>query len=346
MAVVCMKRERRLRPALHLTAPAGSCLDLMKRLGCTAAGDLISLVQTTVGLGYRVTGDQRVIEAPEDDDRGGRTDDARRAADVQRALGDDRVAAIVTLRGGAWLTRILPRIDFHVLRRRSTRLAIFGFSELTTVINIASAYAKAVCWYDMGPAFIPAGLSRDGRPSGECVRERLHDFVTDAVAMIEGRGSCRRIEGRLVSGRLAASTAATIVGGTPSVLVSLIGTPYARSLFRPGRWLALEDVNEAPHRLDRMLAHLKLAGILDRCAGLLLGDFHEGEHDRTGQVLASLRHLLPKRPAKPIIVTKDFGHIWPMAPLLIGRRVDLLREGDRVRLAVPWSKLATVAYSN
>jgi len=130
------------------------------------------------------------------------------------------------------------------------------------------------------------------------------------------------------------------------VLISLIGTAYARSIFRPGRWLAIEDVNEAPHRLDRALAHLKLSGILERCEGLLLGDFHENEHDRVGSVLASLDHVLPKRLPVPIVVTRDFGHIWPMAPLPIGRTVELRRcspgdDGATVELVISWRKLAT-----
>lgn len=347
------------RPILHLAAIAGSCRSMMERLGCASARELINLVQGLVGRRFRVTGNATLIEAPEDDERGGRNDDARRAADFQRALANDRVAAVVALRGGAWLTRILPRIDFDVLPARTNRVAVFGFSELTTVINIASMYPKAVCWYDLGPAFIPAGLSRyargqkgpsraagDDEQNGEAVdheqfRDHLAAFFTDVVAMIEGRGSSRPMRGRLVAGKLPRTTPVTIVGGTLSVLVSLLGTPYARGVFRTGRWLALEDVNEAPHRLDRMLAHLKLAGILDRSGGLLLGDFHEGDRDRTEQVLTSLGRILAKRSAMPILVSADFGHTWPMAPLLIGRRVELRRTGAQVELAVPWAKLAT-----
>ncbi|HUU85462.1 MAG TPA: LD-carboxypeptidase [Phycisphaerae bacterium] len=361
----------RSRPILRLVAPAGSCREMLAALQCASAPDLIELVQRTVGDRYRVAATATQIEAAEDDERGGRDDDAARAKDLQRALGDDRVAGVIALRGGAWLTRILPRIDFDVLRRRSTRVAIFGFSELTTVINIAACYPRAVCWYDMGPAFIPAGLARwaserrvpdaDRAAAGaeepvpcppnpkdwarQQFPEHLAGFVKDAVARIEGRPSSGVIHGRLVNGSLPRESSARIVGGTLSVLTSLIGTPYARSIFRPGRWLAIEDIREAPHRIDRMLAHLSLAGILDRCAGLLVGDFHMGRHDRAEQVMASLKHILPRRSPLPILVTRDFGHVWPMSPLPIGRTVQLRRTGTRghveVELIVPWQKLAT-----
>jgi len=240
-----------------------------------------------------------------------------------------------------------------VLRRRRTRVALFGFSELTTVINIASAFPRAVCWYDMGPAFIPAGLARwkrdrSGKTSGcrQWARRQFPDylaaFFADVVDLLEGRGSSRSIHGRLATGNLPRETSAKIVGGCLSVLVSLIGTPYARSIFRPGRWLALEDVGEAPHRIDRLLAHLQLSGVLDRCAGLFLGDSHEDQLDRTEQVLTSLRRILPRGRRLPIVVSKDFGHTWPMAPLPIGRTVRLHsgRDGE-VSLIVPWKRLAT-----
>ena len=328
---------------------------MLTALGCGSTSELIRLIQQAVGARYRVTGSAALIEADEDEHHGGRSDDARRAADLQHALADDRVAGVVTLRGGAWLTRILPRIDFSVLRRRSTRVAIFGFSELTTVINVASAYPKAVCWYDMGPAFIPAGLRMSARQqrrpglkpprsSKGSVRDQFHqhlaEFFADVIARIEGRGSSRLITGQLVAGKLPHKSSAKVIGGTLSVLISLIGTTYARSIFRPGRWLAIEDVNEAPHRIDRALAHLRLSGILERCEGLLLGDFHENEHDRVGSVLASLGHVLPKRPPMPIVATRDFGHIWPMAPLPVGRAVTVRCKHAAVQLAVPWKKLA------
>jgi len=342
------------RPVIRLTAPAGSCRRMLGELGCGSADELLALIRAAVGPAYRVTGDRRLIEATEDDARGGRSDDLRRAGDLQRALADDRVAAVVALRGGAWLTRILPRIDFDVLRHRRSRVALFGFSELTTVINVAARYPRAVCWYDLGPAFISTGLAgwalRQGpkhlrRPAAarrwalRRFRAELAAFFRDATSLLEGRGSVRAVRGRLVAGRLPGATRVTLAGGTLAVLVSLIGTPYARSVFRSGRWLMLEDVNEAPHRLDRMVAHLHLAGALERCGGLLLGDFRDGGHDRRDAVRSSLRRVLPARSSLPVVVSDDFGHTWPMAPLPVGRPVELRRRGSRIEVVPPWAEL-------
>jgi muramoyltetrapeptide carboxypeptidase len=66
--------------------------------------------------------------------------------------------------------------------------------------------------------------------------------------------------------------AGVLMGGTLAQLVASLGTPYA---FDPpnGHVLFLEDVGERPFRLDRMVTQLRLAGVLDRAAAIVLGDF-------------------------------------------------------------------------
>ena len=112
---------------------------MMPALGCRDASELIAKVQESVGDRYLVTGSRSQIEAYEDHRRGGRTDDAARAREIEETFEDSNVVAAIALRGGAWLTRILPLIDFDILERRTKRLAIFGFSEITPLMNIQNA---------------------------------------------------------------------------------------------------------------------------------------------------------------------------------------------------------------
>ena len=89
------------------------------------------------------------------------------------------------------------------------------------------------------------------------------------------------------------------------------------------------------------MAHLKLAGFFEQCAGLLIGDFHDQDRDHQETVIELLRyHLVPERDL-PIITTRDVGHVWPLAPLPLNWPVTLERvgvEGDkpRVRFIVDW----------
>jgi len=339
-------------------------------LGYASAASLINAIQQRVGTAYRVTGETRLIDAVEDENKGGRRDDALRARDLQAALADDRVKAIVSLRGGSWLTRILPRIDFDVLARRKTPVALFGFSELTTVINIAAAYPTTRCYYDLGPAFLRDGMAdyarknvinpqSTGDNTGQRSRafalgwaaaqfnDKFLEFFDDVVAMLDGRGSSRSITGRLIAGKVKDKQKITVVGGTITVMLPLIGTPYQDAIDTKGKWLAIEDLNEAPYRLDRALAHLSLSGLLQRCEGILIGDMHDDRGDLRAAFLELLRRHLGPRSRKPIIVSNDFGHVWPQAPLPIGvpmtMRVSNGKKGaNTIRLEVPWKKLAVV----
>src|SRR5690606_10335455 len=127
------------------------------RLSPNGVRGMIEMAQRGAGEGYVVTASPKMLLAKEDDYRGGRADDAARAREVQRLLADDDVAAVVTIRGGAWFTRILDRIDFDVLKRRKRTIHLFGFSEMTTLIAIAGQYPQAVGLYDLGPGFLYGG---------------------------------------------------------------------------------------------------------------------------------------------------------------------------------------------
>ena len=338
------------KPIIYLASVAGSCREMLQALRCDSAVELIAFVQSAVGDTYLVEGDTALIEAAEDDDRGGRFDDAERAAAIGRRLADDETAAFVALRGGAWLTRILGRSDFDVLERRRRRIALFGFSELTTLLNIASAYRQALCLYDLSPGFLRQGLRERARRHPDQLTEaeakrrfrpEFAAFFRDVAAILQGKGSSRSISGTLVSGVLSGRARARFVGGNLAVLTTLPGTPYARAINPRGRWLAIEDVNESPERIDRRLAHLKLTGAFERCAGLLIGDFHDRDTDHQDAVVRLLCHHLPPDRDIPVITTRDVGHVWPLAPLPLNTPVvlePLETRGDHppVRFTMRW----------
>jgi muramoyltetrapeptide carboxypeptidase len=310
-----------------------------------------------VGPRYFVTGEAALIESSEDEHDGGRSDDRARAADIQNALADDDVAAIVGVRGGAWFTRILPLIDFTVLEHRTRPVVVFGFSELTTLINIVGAASQGRGVYDMGPAFLTYGLKRfaslrdDTGPATEHqpddsmlhrIRTQFDAFFRDVVAMIEGRGTSRSINARLARGYLPDRRQAVFVGGNLTVLSTLIGSPYKHCVDPTGHWLVLEDFNDKVERIDRFLAHLTLAQYWQSCEGVLLGDFHKGYEDLTPAVLRLLDyHIPPSRPI-PILVTKQVGHVWPMSPLPLHVTVMIERcKEESFAVHFPVSTLCT-----
>lgn len=342
------------RPRIHLIAPAGSCRPFFEPIGVASAKELIALVQDAIGPTYQATGNQDILEADEDESRGGRSDDRLRADDLQRALADSNVVAIIALRGGAWFTRILPLIDFAVLDRRERQVAVFGFSELTTLVNIVGAHPRGLGVYSMGPAFLPYGMKRhaasqlhagdlQGATPEEWMLRRLREeffaFFRAVTAILEGRGGVGPLSARRVHGESPRPGEVRFVGGNLTVFSTLIGSRYQECIRPKGRWLVLEDFNDKPERFDRFLAHLTLAGYWEECEGVLLGDFHLGERDLTEAMLAILSCHLPRGGSFPVLVTSQVGHVWPMTPLPLHVPATLERI-DETSLSIHWPAAA------
>lgn len=349
-------------PILHFCTPGNPAALLYDRLRLKNGRELLDFLQEMVGDRYRVRGQPAVMDAVRDDERGGRSDDRARVREINEALANEEVAALVTLRGGAWLTRILPEVKIDLLSRRRRPLAVFGFSEITTLVNLVGSHAKGRGYYDVGPAFIRDGMERFARLSpgralgktnltgkrlelaakrfaAEGFLDEFRKSIENVVRIVEGKSSRRQVAGRLVRGRLAAASQVTIVGGCLSLVTPLTVEAYARRIRPVGKWILLEDLEEHPHRIDRQFAHLKLAGWFERCSGVLIGDFHLGDEDQEKLVLEILKYHLPVQRNLPVLVTRDVGHVWPSATLPIGRRMTMrCRSSGRgkARVRIEW----------
>lgn len=338
------------RLRIHLIAPAGSCRPFYEPIGVRSGAGLVALVQEAIGPNYQVSGNEAILDVVEDELRGGRSDDRLRAEDLQQALGDSNVVAIVALRGGAWFTRILPLIDFGVLDRRERRVAVFGFSELTGLVNIVGAHRFGLGVYGMGPAFLTYGMRRyaattlepgvlAGVTPEEWMLRRLRDefflYFQHVIAVLEGRGDVGPLAARRIQGELPQSSEIRFVGGNLTVLSAVIGSKYQECINPKGRWLVLEDFNDKIERFDRFLAHFTLSGYWDECEGILLGDFHEGQRDLSETMLSILDHHLRRVCPMPILMTSQIGHIWPMTPLPL-HVPGVLQTLDESTVTIHW----------
>lgn len=345
------------RRRFHLIAPAGPARPFFAALKLSSAAAFVEYVQQIVGTQYLVTADVALLEAHEDAMHGGRTDDEARAADLQAAFTDPATAAIVAVRGGAWFARTLRRIDFSVLDRRASKLALFGFSEMTPLINIVAARRGAIGVYDMGPAFLTYGLRHfiltrgqdqlapDQTPE-QWVEARLHDdcaaYFRQVVELVEGCGEGVTLTARCVAGNPPDAFDAAFVGGNLTVLSTLVGSKFETAIDPTGRWILLEDFNDKPERFDRFLAHFTLAGYWERCEGILLGDFHNAHVDLNAAVLEMLRFHLPADRSIPILFSKQVGHTWPMTPVPFHIPGAARRQGDHYAIHWHSSRFAAV----
>jgi muramoyltetrapeptide carboxypeptidase len=318
---------------VHVIAHANPLGPDAKRFGFADVREYVAHARRHLPRPLRLTCDPRLLRAVERPRSGGRRDDGLRIRDLQGALEDPRTLAIVALSGGAYFARLLPHLDFTVLRQRTQPLWALGFSEMTTLVNAVASYpcGRGVYW------LCPNWLSSQLKPADHA-RDALAEFWRVLPDFIAGRAGPEArhlhfgpIEGRLVTGPLR-SGKVRLVGGCLAVLTAILGGPLGRRLRPDGKWLMIEDIKEAPYRLDRQLAALKIAGWLDRPAGLLVGDFHMFHEDTQPAVLELLRYHLPRERRVPVVTTRSFGHVWPLVPVMLNRPVRLDVRGRAVTI--------------
>ena len=244
-------------------------------------------------------------------------DDATRLAAIHRAAASGADIALIT-RGGYGLTRLLPDIRYKAVAKAVDRgLRFVGLSDFTAFQNALMAQAGAVSW--SGPA-----LGEDFGVEGEPDEIMLACF--DDLAGGAGEGTGWRLpasEGR----ERAFKAEGSLWGGNLSVLVSLVGTPWLPQV--QGGILFLEDVNEHPYRVERMLTQLLHAGILGRQKAILLGGFTNYKpvpHDK-GYKLQTAVDWLRARVKAPVFTGLPFGHVATKVCLPVGQTVDLLVQG-------------------
>jgi muramoyltetrapeptide carboxypeptidase len=177
--------------------------------------------------------------------------DRERAAALRTALDDPSVRAIFFVRGGFGVSRLLPLVE-RALAEAEPKILV-GYSDLTSLLAFATARLGWVTFHGpMVATDLPSLRPKDLRALAAALRGEIPEPFRLTSALRSGVS-----EGRLI-------------GGSLSILVSLLGTPYAADL--RGRILFLEDVNEEPYRLDRMLTQLRHAGALQKLRGLAFGE--------------------------------------------------------------------------
>ena len=237
-------------------------------------------------------------------------DDVGRHADLQAAMDRPEYRAIWCTRGGYGCTRILERIDWSKWRKDPKPL--IGYSDVTALLAAAWAETSVVGFH--GPM---VGTST-ALATGETLEQHQLALVTEPER-------ARPWPTTPAFGRVLRAGAATgpLVGGNLSLVCALLGTPW--QIKTDGALLFLEDIGEAPYRLDRMLVQLRQAGCLRRIAGLLLGDFHL---DKTpwGSVQDGVVAVLRDHCSDlnvPVAYAMPFGHRPQSWTLPFGQRARL-----------------------
>ena len=275
-------------------------------------------------LGFAVHVDEAALARQQ---RFGGSDEVRLAA-LHRVAAAAPAVAMGT-RGGYGLTRLLDRIDWAAIARsveRGTRWV--GHSDLTALQLGLLAHARGVTWagplacYDFGRA-----AEEHGEKRIEAVDEVTRDCFVEAM-----RGELEAVGFRTEAGFDGLLARGTLWGGNLCMVQSLLGTPHWPKI--KGGVLFLEDVNEHPYRVERMLLQLHQAGVLDAQNAVLLGafsDWRKSPLDR-GYTLKTVIAQLRGATRTPILTGLPFGHVPTKVCLPVGARVTLAVQGREVML--------------
>ena len=260
--------------------------------------------------GFRV----RVGSAVYDRDRYLAGQDADRAKDLNAMFADPEVRAVFAARGGFGAARVLEFLDYEAIR--SDPKPLTGFSD-TTALQLGIYGRTGMVSY--------SGVTLCGDVTASGIPEVTETSLWNAL--VRGRfdemAGVAALRGRAAEG--------TLLGGCLSVIASLVGTGYLPDT--SGALLFLEDVNEAPYRVDRMLTQLRMAGVFDRVAGVVFGQFKdcEPEREEEGTVDNVLRDFSTSVTA-PVFWGLPYGHGEGRRVLPIGLRAAV--DGSRGSLIV------------
>lgn len=237
--------------------------------------------------------------------------DDERAAALHEAIADPEISAIFCVRGGYGSIRLLRTLDWDLARNNPTLL--IGYSDVTA-LQLA-LYHRAHWTSVSGPVVTEwAMMNRPMQRSFERLAQGEHSELLDGFDQ-----SLKTLAPGTASGPL--------LGGNLAVLSRLIGTPFAPDF--EGAILVLEEVGEAPYRVDRMLSHLEHAGMLDAVAAVVLGYFSTGPLDSDKPTLpleTVFEDYLADRPY-PVVTGLPYGHFIPRISLPIG--VPIRMEADQ-----------------
>jgi muramoyltetrapeptide carboxypeptidase len=234
----------------------------------------------------------------------------------RRALIDPDVSGVICARGGYGTLRILEHLDYALFSAHPKYL--IGFSDITNLLCLFSQRAGLVTFH--GPTV--AHLGDLTSPA----REQFYRMLTAPVADLVCYQDLQTLSPGAARGPL--------IGGNLTTLCSLLGTPYAVPL--AGQVLFLEDHNEAPYRLDRLLQQLRLSGSFIGLKAVILGSFTCcGDLEQVWDIFAALGESL----AIPVLAGLPAGHQPDNFTLPIGAEFEVDAASGTARATISPGKM-------
>ena len=236
-----------------------------------------------------------------------------RVADLQQALDDPNVKAILCSRGGYGLAQIIDKIDFTSFAKSPKWL--IGFSDITILHNAITALGIASMHGIMTKYLTELPEESDQITS---FKNLLFGTPSNFSIKPEAENRLGQAEGKLIGGNL-------------SVMMGMRSTPF--DLDFNNNILFIEDVGEKPYQIDRMMQSLRLSGVLKQISGLVVGQF--SDYDEDPLMMQSVAEIILAAVSEydyPVCFNFPAGHVDYNLSFVLGEQAELFVETDKVHL--------------
>ena len=243
--------------------------------------------------------------------------DEDRAKDLMEKFSDKSIKGIVCARGGYGCARILPMLDYDVIRTNPK--VLIGYSDITALLY--GFYQKAGLISFHGPV----GTSTFNDYSVNNFKNVLMNPERTSTFQNSTSGDDENVYGvtTIVKGK----AKGRLVGGNLSIIVSLIGTEF--DVDYSNKIIFIEEIGEEPYRIDRMLTQMMQAGKFNNASGVMMGLFRKCEVKENSDLTAksfNLMEVLKDRMGSlniPVIYGMSFGHVKDKFTIPFGGLAEL-----------------------
>ena len=250
--------------------------------------------------------------------------DQQRLDDLHSMFADQEVDGIWCVRGGYGCGRLLPHIDYKLIRKNPK--VLIGYSDITALIQAIFVKTGLVCFH--GPVgtsdFTDYSLGQIKSILMQPRKEHLIPFYNNEKAKEDDTFKYEVIRAGVARGKLA--------GGNLSLISSLVGTPFDWDV--KGKLLFIEDVGEKPYRIDRMLTQVLQSQNLKQAAGIILGVFADckaKDLDNSLSLMDTLKGQFSDL-GIPVAYGFSFGHISNQCVFPVGIEAEFDTSKQIVRL--------------
>jgi muramoyltetrapeptide carboxypeptidase len=245
--------------------------------------------------------------------------DEQRLEDLHWAFSDPEVDAVWCIRGGYGVTRILPKVDFKLIKRNPK--IFIGYSDITALHIAIHQKTGLVTFHG------PVGTS----DYTDFTKPNVWNLLTNPTPqykLVHSEENQKKDSNLFKSEVITAGKCrGQLIGGNLSLLSAMDGTPFALGDLK-GKILFMEDIDERPYRVDRMLTQMLQSHDLSKLAGIALGIF-EGCNPKPEENSLSLMECLKDRLGNlgiPVIYGLSFGHISNQYTLPVGIQAEMDTE--------------------